>query len=1287
MATKVVSWNSGTGNITLTYDGEGNGTITVTSDSNNLNVARAQSVTVKTTNNAASQTITIRQEYSAAYKDQYLTIKSLADNNTISWRYSGSSISRSISISTDGGITWTSKTSSRSSGSLATLNTGDTLLIRGSNTRYASSTSNYNYFVSSGNFDVYGNVMSLIGGDSFSSLTSFSQTYAFERLFYNCTGLKDASNLILPATTLTDNCYREMFRGCSGLTTAPELPAATLVSNCYYQMFYSCSSLNNIRCLATSISASNCTYQWVYNVASSGTFTKDISMSSWTTGNNGIPTNWTVEDEGQMDISGATVTASTQTYTGSALTPTPTVTLNGQTIPSTGYTVAYSNNTNAGTATITVTGVGNYTGNASGTFTINKANPVYVAPTANNRTYDTTSKALLIAGSSTTPGTFTYCTSQSGTYTTVIPSQTNANLYTTYWKFTPTDTNNYNSVGPSFINTTVSAKIVNNPTITLSQSTYTYNGSACQPTPTVKDGSTTISSGEYTVSYSNNVNAGTGTVIITDKSSGNYTVNGSTTFTINKANSTYTAPVALVPAYSGSAQNLVSAGSTSDGTITYSTSQSGTYSTAIPQGTNAGTYTVWWKLTGDSNHNDVSATQVSGVSIAKANRTISFTTAPETVDIGSTISVAASVSAGAGDGTISFSSGDTSVATVSGSTITGVSAGSITITASVSAGTNYNSAQTGYTLSVLGMLSYKVDPYGTEEVLSVPSGYQMLEYLESSGSQYILTGLTPQSGEICTITFQYTATEATMVMGCRTSSSAGKFVIGSGSSGTYIYASLGSASNTNLMSFDTNQHTVVLDTGTGKASIDGGTEISVGTFSQSGLIICLFAGNQNGTVSYKAKCRIMAARLGTRATFVPCRRISDDELGLYEMVSGTFFTNDGTGSFAAGPDSMSICPLLTIDYGDEIQTDQEFTVRPTKGTVDTNISPYANILSIKGNIVRWNQIANPNDMSSSGPQGLTFVVNADGSISISGTSEAAGAKNFNVADRYAYQGRKILLKVIRKSGSVSDGSKFRFGSEYESSAKAVYGGDGSYLLSVGATNMFLPQIYVDAGVSFTDYSAFFCVIDLTNIYGTGNEPSTVEAFESDYYKWFGRQLPYEEYDAGSIRYCKMTGMKTTGLNPSWESVLSVPVTAIQSAGTVIFPNGMRSAGSVYDEIKLDDGVWKAIKRLGSVKIGDLSWHFMSNQNNFQAVLSGGKPASSGSGIPNLVTAVYTTISASAINNPSGPDKSISIWSGNIRVHDYSFNGDENSFSSTMGNYEIIFELNTPKEYILDAFNV
>ena len=109
-------------------------------------------------------------------------------------------------------------------------------------------------------------------------------------MFNGCTSLTTAPEL--PATSLKTQCYRSMFQGCTSLTTAPELPATTLKSQCYRYMFRNCTSLNYIKCLATNISASNCTNSWVSNVASKGTFVKASSMTSWTTGSNGIPTGW-----------------------------------------------------------------------------------------------------------------------------------------------------------------------------------------------------------------------------------------------------------------------------------------------------------------------------------------------------------------------------------------------------------------------------------------------------------------------------------------------------------------------------------------------------------------------------------------------------------------------------------------------------------------------------------------------------------------------------------------------------------------------------------------------------------------------------------------------------------------------------------------------------------------------------------------------------------------------------------------------------------------------------------
>jgi hypothetical protein len=224
------------------------------------------------------------------------------------------------------GTTWETMGTTSTAEITATVPANGRLYLRCNATQWAYGDSQCNYFNSaSGNFNVGGNINSLLYGDSFEGQTEFPSgvgIYTFARLFYrnahvisaeqlllpattltefcysgmffNCTSLTTAP--VLPATTLVERCYYSMFNSCTSLTTAPELPATTLAKLCYYGMFQNCSNLNYIKCLATDISASDCTKSWVEYIAVSGTFIKDSNMSSWTTGNSGIPSGWTVED-------------------------------------------------------------------------------------------------------------------------------------------------------------------------------------------------------------------------------------------------------------------------------------------------------------------------------------------------------------------------------------------------------------------------------------------------------------------------------------------------------------------------------------------------------------------------------------------------------------------------------------------------------------------------------------------------------------------------------------------------------------------------------------------------------------------------------------------------------------------------------------------------------------------------------------------------------------------------------------------------------------------------------
>lgn len=280
------------------------------------------------------------------YSQDYLTFNILS-NGTIGWKLKGSSNSKTIQYSKNNGETWTNLVAN-TSGVTINVTTGDTVLFKGTNTSYASSPTNYyNYFTSTCDFEVSGNIMSLIYGDNFIGQTTLTAAYTFNRLFLSCSKLLSVDNLILPATTLTDRCYMRLFNDCTGLTkgpvlpattlvngcylamfygctgltqapklpattlvsscygnmfysctsltTAPELPATTLVTGCYDQMFWGCTNLNYVKAMFTTTPGTSYTPNWLSGVAATGTFVKNSAATWNVTGVNGIPTGWTIE--------------------------------------------------------------------------------------------------------------------------------------------------------------------------------------------------------------------------------------------------------------------------------------------------------------------------------------------------------------------------------------------------------------------------------------------------------------------------------------------------------------------------------------------------------------------------------------------------------------------------------------------------------------------------------------------------------------------------------------------------------------------------------------------------------------------------------------------------------------------------------------------------------------------------------------------------------------------------------------------------------------------------------
>ncbi|GAB6393889.1 MAG: Ig-like domain-containing protein [Bacteroidales bacterium] len=269
-------------------------------------------------------------------------------------------------------------------------------------------------------------------------------------------------------------------------------------------------------------------------------------------------------------------------YTGAAIEPAVTVT---GLVRGIDYTSGYAGNVNAGTATVTITGMGNYTGTVNKTFTINPkpiaADWIAHLP-AQVYTGDSIKPAIAVGDGGRTLSLHT-------DYTVAWSNNVNAGTATV----TVTGVGNYTGMaGASFA---IGGKLLSGATISVQEEGY-YTGLPSEPAVTVVEGSRTLIAGtDYAAEYSNNVNAGTATVTVTGR--GNYTGTASRAFTVHPK------PVAgnwldSIPAQTYTGSRIEPAVTVRDGARTLAAGTD--YTVNYSNNVNAGTATV--TLTGMGNY-------------------------------------------------------------------------------------------------------------------------------------------------------------------------------------------------------------------------------------------------------------------------------------------------------------------------------------------------------------------------------------------------------------------------------------------------------------------------------------------------------------------------------------------------------------------------------------------------------------------------------------------------------------------------------------------------------------
>lgn len=194
----------------------------------------------------------------------------------------------------------------------------------------------------------------------------------------------------------------------------------------------------------------------------------------------------------------------------------------------------------------------------------------------------------------------------------------------------------------------------------------------------------------------------------------------------------------------------------------------------------------------------------------------------------------------------------------------------------------------------------KINPQDFARLIrGVPEEYTRLNYIESTGTQYIDTGFAPTVNTKIIYDVKLTSTDAGRWSGCYVNEGSW-LLLGSGGNGFDVY--LGSQYNTKI-SEKTNRKTVTFDIPNKSVFVDGENVLTVNSYTADNCTLPLFntkrsTGFENYAYMRLYSCKIYDNGILVR-NFIPALR-SDGIAGLYDSVNDTFYTSNSTDNFVAG---------------------------------------------------------------------------------------------------------------------------------------------------------------------------------------------------------------------------------------------------------------------------------------------------------------------------------------------------------------------------------------------------
>lgn len=209
--------------------------------------------------------------------------------------------------------------------------------------------------------------------------------------------------------------------------------------------------------------------------------------------------------------------------------------------------------------------------------------------------------------------------------------------------------------------------------------------------------------------------------------------------------------------------------------------------------------------------------------------------------------------------------------------------------------------------AIADSLTY-VKAFGGTEQSGVPQEYTRLDRLQGDGTAYIDLGITLNQDDEIEVDFIFKYASGSQIFGYRDSASSKNITLFFGSGAGSIYMDFNDSGYTDYRlgttGTDDAQYTAKISKAK-RALYSGTTEIAANstacpdTFTTGNALLFFAGGNPSGTAKFAGS--ILEVRIKDRMHLVPAKRNSDDVLGMYDMITGQFFTNAAeSGAFIAG---------------------------------------------------------------------------------------------------------------------------------------------------------------------------------------------------------------------------------------------------------------------------------------------------------------------------------------------------------------------------------------------------